>query len=149
MILRNHERRPRFRARQPPPFACHCEPVRGWGPRKGTPFAGGGAPRERCSPLAFRRRGAWRTLRREVWQSVLPAGKPGKVAAVWANSLRLTNSPKVLLFFAPCRGVTDCHVASLLAIITCFHTTINENVIYWRRGRSSLSYPRSGRSTTI
>ena len=118
MILRNHERRPRFRARQPPPFACHCEPVRGWGPRKGTPFAGGGAPRERCSPLAFRRRGAWRTLRREVWQSVLPAGKPGKVAAVWANSLRLTNSPKVLLFFAPCRGVTDCHVASLLAM-TC------------------------------
>ena len=54
----------------------------------------------------------------EVWQSVLPAGKPGKVAAVWANSLRLTNSPKVLLFFAPCRGVTDCHVASLLAM-TC------------------------------
>ena len=54
----------------------------------------------------------------EVWQSVLPAGKPGKVAAVWANSLRLTNSPKVLLFFAPCCGVTDCHVALLLAM-TC------------------------------
>ena len=76
MIFRNHERRPRFRARQPPPFACYCEPVR--------------------------------TL---VWQSVLPAGKPGKLAAVWANSLRLTNSPRVLLFFAPCRGVTDCRFA--------------------------------------
>ena len=57
-------------------------------------------------------------VRTLVWQSVLPAGKPGKLAAVWANSLRLTNSPKVLLFFAPCRGVTDCHVASLLAM-TC------------------------------
>ncbi len=40
---------------------------------------------------------------------------------------------------------TDCPVASLLAIITCFHTTINENVIYWRYGRSLMSYPRSGR----
>ena len=44
-----------------------------------------------------------------------------------------------------CRRVTDCHVAPLLAIITCFHTTINENVIYWRYGRSLMSYPRSGR----
>ena len=33
----------------------------------------------------------------------IPAEKLGKLAAVVANSLRLTNSPKVLLSVAPCR----------------------------------------------
>ena len=51
----------------------------------------------------------------------------------------------MLLFLAPLCGDADCPVASLLAIITCFHTTINENVIYRRYGRSLMSYPRSGR----
>ena len=52
-------------------------------------------------------------------------------------------STAVLL--CPAARRADCPVASLLAIITCFHTTINENVIYWRYGRSLMSYPRSGR----
>ena len=69
MILRNHERRPRFRARQPPPFACHCEPVHG-GPAKGVPLRGEEPQGNVAPPLAFRRRGAWRTLRREVWHSI-------------------------------------------------------------------------------
>ena len=73
-------------------------------------------------------------------------GRKG-LAALWANSLRLTDLPGRIAF----RFVLpqEKRIAPLLAIITCFHTTINENVIYWRRGRSSLSYPRSGRSTTI
>ena len=74
--------------------ACHCEPVSctrahlptfcmslrasAWGPRKGAPFAGRGAIRERCPAPAFGRSRAWRTLgrrgaairfpRRETWQ---------------------------------------------------------------------------------
>ena len=51
------------------------------GPRKGAPFAGRGAPRERCPALAFGRSWAWRTLGRrhgglwgdEVRQSASPA----------------------------------------------------------------------------
>ena len=51
------------------------------GPRKGAPFAGRGAPRERCPALAFGRSWAWRTLGRrhgglwgdEAWQSASPA----------------------------------------------------------------------------
>ena len=60
-----------------PSSACHCEPVHG-GPRKGAPFAGRGATRERCPAPAFGRSRAWRTLgrrgvairspRRETWQ---------------------------------------------------------------------------------
>ena len=60
------------------PSFCMSLRTSAWGPCKGCPFAGRGAPRERCSPLAFRRRGAWRTLgrrgvairspRRETWQ---------------------------------------------------------------------------------
>ena len=50
------------------PSACHCEPVR--------------------------------TL---VRQSVFPAGKLGKLVVLRANSLRLTNSPEVLLSVTPYR----------------------------------------------
>ena len=58
-------------------------------------------------------------VRTLVWQSVFPAGKPGKLAAVWANPQHLSYSPEVLLSVAPCRRVTDCHVASLLAMTCC------------------------------
>ena len=37
----------------------------------------------------------------EVWQSVFPAGKPSKLALLWANSLRLAYSPKALLLVLP------------------------------------------------
>ena len=51
------------------------------GPRKGAPFAGRGAPRERCPALAFGRSWVWRTLGRrhgglwgdKAWQSASPA----------------------------------------------------------------------------
>ena len=64
----------------PLPSACHCEPrpctrshaatfcmslrTSAWGPRKGAPFVGRGATRERCPALAFGRSWAWRTLGR-------------------------------------------------------------------------------------
>ena len=64
---------------------------------------------------------------------------PGQIRSFYEFAL----STAVLL--CPAARRADCPVASLLAIITCFHTTINENVIYWRYGRSLMSYPRSGR----
>ena len=51
-----------------------------------------------------------------LWQSVLPAEMPGKLALLRANSQPLSYLPKVLLSAMPCRRSTDCHVASLLAM---------------------------------
>ena len=88
-------------------------------------------------------------VRTLVWQSA----SPQRGLASWLLFWQIRSTFRICLKYCSllCAAArrTDCPVASLLAIITCFHTTINENVIYWRRGRSSLSYPRSGRSTTI
>ena len=43
------------------------------GPRKGAPFVGRGAPRERCPALAFGRSWAWRTLGRRGAAIRIPA----------------------------------------------------------------------------
>ena len=58
-------------------------------------------------------------VRTLVWQSVFPAEKPGKLALLQANPQHLSYSPEVLLSVAPCRRVTDCHVAPLLAMTCC------------------------------
>ena len=60
-----------------------------WGPRKGAPFAGRGAPRERCPALAFGRSWAWRTMGRRGVAIRFPAEKPGKLALLRANSYTL------------------------------------------------------------
>ena len=65
--------------------ACHCEPC--------TCTRAHVFPSAcHCEPV--------RTL---VWQSVFPAGKLGKLVVLRANSLRLTNSPEVLLSVTPYR----------------------------------------------
>ena len=81
----------------------------------------------------------------EVWQSA----SPQRGLASWLLFWQIRSTFRICLKYCSllCAAArrTDCPVASLLAIITCFHTTINENVIYWRYGRSLMSYPRSGR----
>ena len=102
--------------------ACHCEPVSctrahlpafcmslrasAWGPRKGAPFAGRGAIRERCPAPAFGRSWAWRTLGRrhgglwgdEAWQSVLLAVGQNEKHYLRQIRNRLRICPKYYLF---------------------------------------------------
>ena len=84
-------------------------------------------------------------VRTLVWQSA----SPQRGLASWLLFWQIRSTFRIRLKYCSllCAAArrTDCPVASLLAIITCFHTTINENVIYWRYGRSLMSYPRSGR----
>ena len=58
-------------------------------------------------------------VRTLVWQSVLPAGKPGKLALLRANPYALSRIRlRRCSLLCAAAGVTDCHVASLLAM-TC------------------------------
>ena len=72
----------------PPPSACHCEPVQNG--NRGAPVRPGeGDAAERLKTWIFLRKSRGEGCAAciaEVWQSVLPAGKLGKLAAVWANS---------------------------------------------------------------
>ena len=74
-----------------------------WGPRKACRFVGRGALRERCPAPAKGRSRAWRTFGRRGVAIRIPAGKLGKLVVLRANSLRLTNSPEVLLSVTPYR----------------------------------------------
>ena len=56
------------------------------GPRKGAPFVGRGAPRERCPALAFGRSWAWRTLGRRGAAIRFPAEKLCQSVILKANS---------------------------------------------------------------
>ena len=97
------------------PSVCHCEPVLG-GPRKGAPFAGGGAIRERCPALAFGRSRAWRTLGRRGVAIRVPAVRHNKSAVLWANPQLFRICRKELRSVLHYRRRTDCPVASLLAM---------------------------------
>ena len=56
-------------------------------------------------------------VRTLVWQSVLPAEKPSNLALLRANPYALSRiRPKYCSPLRPTAGVTDCHVASLLAM---------------------------------
>ena len=70
------------------PTACHCEPVQNG--NRGAPVRPGeGDAAERLKTWIFLRKSRGEGCAAciaEVWQSVLPAGKLGKLAAVWANS---------------------------------------------------------------
>ena len=125
------------------PSACHCEER---GSRPATWQSASPAQGVHCGnvltnvatpPPSACHCEPVRTL---VWQSVTPQGN----LASWQylgqiRSFYVFAGNSCVLLCAAARR-TDCRVASLLAIITCFHTTINENVIYWRYGRSSMSY---------
>ena len=83
-------------------YGCHCEPVHG-GPAKRAALWG----EEPQGSVALLRpkagAGHGGLLGDEAWQSVFPAGKLGKLVVLRANSLRLTNSPEVLLSVTPYR----------------------------------------------
>ena len=87
-------------ATTPPPSACHCKPVHG-APQRGTlcgERSHKGALLLRWPSGGGEHGGLWGD---EVWQSVFPAGKPSKLALLWANSLRLAYSPKAVLLVLP------------------------------------------------
>ena len=93
-----------------PSSACHCEQrscnrrhlasfcmslrTSAWGPRRGAPFAGRGAPRERCSPGGLRAAGSMADFGATRGVAIrAPAGKLTKHVALRANSQRLSYSP--------------------------------------------------------
>ena len=123
-----------------PPSACHCKPVSfarahvpAFSMSLRTPSLHPRTPARFLHVIASQC-AHWcgnPRLRRETLQIGNPQGK-----SVALFRIRL----RCCFLLCATAGEADCHVAPLLAIITCFHTTINENVIYWRYGRSSMSY---------
>ena len=87
------------------------------GPRKGAPFVGRGATRERCPALAFGRSWAWRTLGRRGVAIRFPAEKLCQSVILKANSYPLFRiRPKYCFSVCAAARRTDCPVASLLAM---------------------------------